>query len=255
MINVQIYATEYGIKYLDFLLSRNEMTYEDFHAIYKIYFSPTSLSQKYWQSHILSKVHEIEQHFDIFNIKTRSLYRPLTLIEKNTIDTRKIRKPDSELIKKKKANEKLSDILEYILILNSEHLKLKYLKWLSSFKNRSNMIDFLTEITPMETHYLDKFCIDYVIMRKIPYHQLLRGREAFASWAGAVKYRDGYKCRKCGNENNLHAHHILSFSKYPEYGDDINNGVTLCLRCHKHFHKRYGKGGGFEALYSFLGGK
>mgnify|MGYP001576636482 CR=1 FL=1 len=57
-------------------------------------------------------------------------------------------------------------------------------------------------------------------------------RNSFESkeWNQKVKTRDGYKCR-IGNKDccgKLEAHHILSWSKYPELRYNINNGITLC---------------------------
>lgn len=62
-----------------------------------------------------------------------------------------------------------------------------------------------------------------------------RNRDA-KKWAFDIVDRDK-KCIKCGNTENLHAHHIKSFSEYPDLRYDINNGITLCKKCHAEEHK------------------
>ena len=51
-------------------------------------------------------------------------------------------------------------------------------------------------------------------------------------WKNDVKKRDGYVCRRCGFDKNLHAHHILPKDKYPYDRDYPPNGLTLCGNCH-----------------------
>ena len=53
-------------------------------------------------------------------------------------------------------------------------------------------------------------------------------------WRADVYKRDNFKCR-ISNENcggKIEAHHILSFTKYPELRYEINNGITLCQAHH-----------------------
>lgn len=57
-----------------------------------------------------------------------------------------------------------------------------------------------------------------------------------AAWSKAIMKIEGYKCRICGSEENLEAHHILEKSKYPEYRTTIGNGVCLCRECHNKIH-------------------
>ncbi len=51
-------------------------------------------------------------------------------------------------------------------------------------------------------------------------------------WKNKIKKRDGYVCRRCGFDKNLHVHHILPKDKYPYEQDYPPNGLTLCGNCH-----------------------
>lgn len=58
-----------------------------------------------------------------------------------------------------------------------------------------------------------------------------------ASWARAVLSRDKGICQHCGaSDIDLHAHHIKFFSTHPELRWDVDNGLTLCHRCHWAVH-------------------
>ena len=61
-------------------------------------------------------------------------------------------------------------------------------------------------------------------------------------WREAVYKRDKYTCQKCGDNRggNLIAHHIRNFSEILELRTSIENGITLCEKCHILFHKTYG---------------
>ena len=63
-------------------------------------------------------------------------------------------------------------------------------------------------------------------------------------WAVKVKERDGNRCAICGASGRLYAHHIQHEAVNWNRRTDINNGVTLCGRCHILAHR-----GSFNALH------
>ena len=58
----------------------------------------------------------------------------------------------------------------------------------------------------------------------------------------AVYKRDNYICQCCGYDKGkcLNAHHKNSWNTHKDLRYDINNGTTLCDKCHRLFHKIYG---------------
>lgn len=61
----------------------------------------------------------------------------------------------------------------------------------------------------------------------------VRASKAYREWREAVFNRDGYKCQCCGViGGKLNADHIKRFSDHPELRLSIENGRTLCVRCH-----------------------
>lgn len=53
--------------------------------------------------------------------------------------------------------------------------------------------------------------------------------------------RDNFKCVKCKKSaRQFNAHHIKSWKRYPESRLDLDNLATLCVLCHREFHKLYG---------------
>lgn len=67
-----------------------------------------------------------------------------------------------------------------------------------------------------------------------PLNHLIRNSIEYRLWCEAIFARDAWTCRECkqiGGE--LHAHHIKPFAKLPDLRFAIDNGLTLCKRCHK----------------------
>ena len=76
---------------------------------------------------------------------------------------------------------------------------------------------------------------DREIGRRIP---------GYKEWRKLVYNRDNYTCQICKDKSggNLVAHHIEGYNYNKDLRITLENGVTLCEKCHNKFHKKYGKG-------------
>lgn len=71
--------------------------------------------------------------------------------------------------------------------------------------------------------------------------ELHRGNPVYRKWAVDVKARDNYTCQVCSKYGErICSHHLMSYLSYPDLRFDIDNGVCLCLACHRGFHSKYG---------------
>jgi hypothetical protein len=78
-----------------------------------------------------------------------------------------------------------------------------------------------------EKHYLWKGGIT-------PINGKIRYSIEYRLWREAVFARDNWTCQKCNTRGGyIEAHHIKSFAKHPELRFAIDNGKTLCKKCHK----------------------
>ena len=58
-------------------------------------------------------------------------------------------------------------------------------------------------------------------------------------WRTKVFERDNYTCQLCGQQGGyLEADHIKSWALYPKLRLVVNNGRTLCKKCHKTTFKK-----------------
>lgn len=73
-------------------------------------------------------------------------------------------------------------------------------------------------------------------------------------WRNSIYEKNDYTCQRCFQRGGeLNAHHLDGWNWCKEKRFDIDNGITLCVKCHKDFHKEYGqKGNTKEQFLSFI---
>jgi hypothetical protein len=64
-------------------------------------------------------------------------------------------------------------------------------------------------------------------------HEKIRQSVEGRLWKNSVFERDNFACIWCGSTERIEADHIKPFAYYPELRFAIDNGRTLCHKCHK----------------------
>lgn len=71
-----------------------------------------------------------------------------------------------------------------------------------------------------------------------PQNQRARNSREYREWRMAVFARDNFTCLCCGKRGGrLNAHHIATWADNPDKRYDLDNGITLCAKCHRLMHK------------------
>jgi len=76
------------------------------------------------------------------------------------------------------------------------------------------------------------------LSRRKEFEQISNYRIKMRIWKLKVKEADNMKCMMCGNTKHLHVNHIIPVRDISNSNDlfDINNGITLCKKCHLKIH-------------------
>lgn len=63
----------------------------------------------------------------------------------------------------------------------------------------------------------------------------------YKTWRKQVFERDDYICQECKVVGSkLHAHHIKEWATFPDLRYVLDNGQTLCVKCHSEKHENVG---------------
>jgi len=54
-------------------------------------------------------------------------------------------------------------------------------------------------------------------------------------WSKSVRKRHNHRCQVCGKRATL-SHHLFFRSLYPKLQFNLNNGISLCKKCHAEIH-------------------
>jgi len=66
-----------------------------------------------------------------------------------------------------------------------------------------------------------------------------RETREYQEWRATIFSRDNYTCQACKKVGgSLNAHHIKSYKNHISKRLDLDNGITLCVNCHRAEHKR-----------------
>lgn len=74
----------------------------------------------------------------------------------------------------------------------------------------------------------------------------IRKSKRYIRWRNSIYKRDEYTCQSCLSKNiELNAHHILDFASFENERLNIDNGITMCEKCHSNcfegsLHSEYG---------------
>jgi len=104
------------------------------------------------------------------------------------------------------------------------------------------LVDWANEDDDKSSSTLDPLCSMLVRLMvsqldREDRRELKRDNAEYREWRMEVFKRDKYTCQHCRMRGGiLNAHHIKYYSSNPSLRTEIDNGITLCVICHKKIH-------------------
>jgi hypothetical protein len=141
----------------------------------------------------------------------------------------------------------LSDESRKKMGAHDKGFKKGYTPWNKGVETPLEIKKILSEALRGEKSHLWKGGVD-------PLNHAIRSGFNYRQWRSDIFFRDNFTCKHCGvRGGQLHAHHIKEFYKIREENNiktledafaceelwNINNGITLCIPCHKEYHKTF----------------
>ena len=75
--------------------------------------------------------------------------------------------------------------------------------------------------------------------KKVKSNKQGRHNARYEAWRKSVFERDNYTCQICSQRGGeLNAHHIQTYAKFKKLRYVLDNGITLCKKCHRETHKK-----------------
>lgn len=77
-----------------------------------------------------------------------------------------------------------------------------------------------------------------------------RSGSEYNEWRFNVFKRDNFTCQHCNTDRvELNAHHLEGYAENKDLRYVVDNGITLCEKCHNEFHNHYGRGNNTKSQY------
>ena len=109
----------------------------------------------------------------------------------------------------------------------------KCLYWLSRIRTDFQTLSLLKWREKAERIF--RFAVNNrLFTTALPYE---RGTADYHNWRIDCLNRDDWVCQDCRATKELHVHHIKTYKNHIELRLDLNNGITLCKKCHRGRHK------------------
>ena len=158
------------------------------------------------------------KHFCSVECSIKNRQKGLSPEHKENISKSLKGKPLSDELKQKLSNAKKGKPIKHF-IENSEEIRNKISKALTGKPQPWNRGENHFNYNPNSQHK----------ERNVAY-----GRVEYKNWRKKVFERDNYTCQRCGKRGvELNAHHTIPWAINEKERYNIENGITLCIECHK----------------------